>query len=501
MMTVLISQYSRQVVLVALMLCITSPVVAQQTPYVLSERLGTSISAEDRAYFGLFPDRADFVSASVFEGSGSDIAIHITTRNRRVIETLSRAVATELGSYLDNYERYILENDFQSLNWLLIRHLVNPEVPYSEGQRVHVRLHNGLSHEGRLLYADEEHILLTQAPDMLSYADTAYVIAIRPHDIERMGARAEEIPQVRSLLATLFPPIPRAENTPVDPEQNAYEGSLLSKLREDMALEAARIPPEIQHLLRQREQETAITSDVAWSHEPTFASYRASRDRFHIFVPWIPVSLSPNTFGDVVFTGDRGTLQSPVSSKGSFLAPKLHVELEYAHEEKEHIRLGVNFQQHEQVPALPLDEGNSAATFSSEYLSGYALGVFAAFIPNPLHQNTRFKSIAPEYSLRLGVTFARLQTTSRMTIRNRVQQSKDRHTLIGVQTQAGLDLYFNRRFSLAVALQAQVYPIVRRKQQVASGYSTYNSYTYGYAAQRTYTAFQINLLTGLRVHL
>lgn len=501
MMAVLVSPYSRQVVFLALTLCITCPVVAQQTPYVLSERIGTSITAEDRAYFGLFPDRADFVSASVFEGSGSDIALHITTSNRQVVETLSSAVATELENYLDNYERYILENDFQSLNWLLIRHLVNPESPYGEGQPVHIRLHDGASYQGRLLYADEDHILLTQAPDMLLYADTAYVIAIRPHDIERMGSRAEQIPQVRSLLSTLFPPIPHAENTPVNPDQNAYEVSLLSKLREGMALEPTRIPPEIRQLLRQREQETSTPGGVAWSREPTFASYRASRDRFHIFVPWIPVSLSPNTFGDVVFTGDRGTLQSPVSSKGSFLAPKLHVELEYAHEEKEHIRLGVNFQQHEQVPALTLDEGNRDATLSSEYLSGYALGMFAAFIRNPLHQNTRFKSIAPEYSLRLGVTLARLQTTSRFAIFNRTQQLKDTHILIGVQGQAGLDLYFTRRFSLAVALQAQVYPIVRRKQQVASGYRTYNSYTYGYAAQRTYTAFQMNLLTGLRVHL
>lgn len=496
------TRLSHSFALVCLLSTSTLPLVAQEVPYILSKRIGATITLEDQAYFGLFPDVTNFVSAAVYEGARTDIEVHITTRAQPIVETLSAATAAELGKYLDGFERYVLENDFQSLNWLLIRHLVNRTKPYEAGKNLRITLHNGQSHTGRLLYADDNHILLTQAPELLAYPDPTYVSAVRSQEIATIGSQREEVKQVRSFLATLFPPLPRVEKADTPPvEGDEAQGlPLLSTLHEDMALEPPRIPPEIRQLLAQLAQEAPIATESSQRRtEETIAAYTVPHDRFHLFVPWVPVSTSSSSSTTILSTGDQGVLQAPVDRETSFLAPDLYLEAEYAF--SGHLRLGINYQRHEEVPALTFGNGNFAVASASEYLSGSAWGLFVTYILNPIHKNKRFKVVAPELSLRLGGTYAQLETVSSMAIVNNVQVFTDEHTTVGGLAQVGLDLYFTRRFSLAAVFQVRAYPNLELAEQATSRYNQFNSYTYSYAEGRTYTALQTNVLAGFRVHL
>lgn len=492
----------QRALLTCVVLSATSALFAQQTPYILSERLGDTINTEEQAYFGLFPDVPNFVSAAVFEGPGSKIQIRITTKASPVVKSIDRTVAVELAKYLAAFERYALENDYQSLNWLLIRNLVTPVKPYKRGKLVEVILHDGTSLHGQLLYATEQHVLLTQAPDLFSYADSSYILSAALRDVENISFKRQRV-KGKNLLRLLFPPIP--QSTPRAPTEAspAKKGTLiLADLEGKMALEPSRLPPEIRHVLMELELEQNNAS-APLSQPPSKAnsvSYVELLDRFHLFVAGVPLSVHSSSSTTIIFTSEPGVLEPSTSRSASFLSPKLYVEFEYTL--KEHVRIGINFQQHRGIPALTVDEdGAFTEDPIAEYLSGSSVGVFGTFIRNPIHKNTRAKAPLPELSLRLGLVYASLETTGRIAILSTVGESTRPNTTLGALVQVGVDIYLSRRLSLSTMVQARAYPNTRVKQQATSRYSQYTSYSYAYAQERRYTPFQVNLLTGIRVHL
>lgn len=490
-------------VLTSLFLWMPLSLLAQQSPYVLSARLGETISLEERAYFGLFSDVNNFVSATAFEGSGSKIEIRITTKTDPVTRVIERSAAIELAKYLKAFEQYAFSENFQSLNWLLIRHLVSPTRPYKKGKQRLFRLDDGTVRRGVLLYATEDYIILTRAPDIFSYTTPYLLSRIALSDIKSMNTRRERNERLKSFIQAVFPPIPRTEEVTPEPQsEEADENLALAELQQEMALYPLRMPPEIRQWLTNLEERQPLADEPLLSAPKPQATAppRVSRDRFHAFISGIPASQSLTSSTTVFVTGARGTFEAPLNREATFLAPTLYVDMEYAF--VGHLRLGINVQQHKEGPALSSENSRGLSDIMppSEYLSGSSVGAFVTLVLNPIHRNRFFRGVAPEFTVRLGATYAQLETTSSIPLLDNLYTFTDSHTTVGPLGQVGLDLYFSKRFSFAVAFQARSYPNLTVPAQDLSGYDQVNSYLYGYASRKTYTAVQTNVLTGLRVH-
>ncbi|HYE95076.1 MAG TPA: hypothetical protein VD962_02625 [Rubricoccaceae bacterium] len=151
----------------------TSTLLAQADVYPISPRVGAEISAEERAYFGLFPNVDGFEEARFTEaGDSVRMVIRFDPSNRPVQEvawTTSRAQAAALGAYVEAFEG--LSSPLRFPQWQTLRGagpivLAGADVPTPAiaGDRPDVRVLVGSArYEGLVLAASDTLLLLHPA--------------------------------------------------------------------------------------------------------------------------------------------------------------------------------------------------------------------------------------------------------------------------------------------------------------------------------------------------
>ena len=161
--------------------------------YVLSERVGAVLDAEERAYFGLFPRLDGFASAHIYALTDTTIAFAIARRGQPdTTITASREAAEALGRYIDRYERLFGFRDARRLeSWGLVIPFARPDKPFHEGHDLTITTRNDEEITGRLLYIDSAVVVLSQADarlDRLTRTDEAVVLF--PYEIKHVEGKA-----------------------------------------------------------------------------------------------------------------------------------------------------------------------------------------------------------------------------------------------------------------------------------------------------------------------
>lgn len=148
----------------------TSLQAQSQTEYnrLTSERIGLTMSLQQRNYLMLFTDVEGFKDATftVHNDSTVGITIHRTTADTTL--TLQTQAARDLAFYIDNFEPiYVLEEPYKvHYDFSRIRHLLRPMQRYrfySDAEPASARLRNGGFVEGEIITATNDVLIFWTA--------------------------------------------------------------------------------------------------------------------------------------------------------------------------------------------------------------------------------------------------------------------------------------------------------------------------------------------------
>ncbi len=168
-------------------LCLLPGLVRAQspTPYVISERVGPVIDAEERAYFGLFPDVEGFTEARAF-AAGDSVRIEIGSSAGDSVLVLPRATAEALGRFIETFEQH--PSAFQNPNWQVLRPYLRADVPvpYADVGRRDIRIDTrDHRYDGVLLMATDSLVLLQPASGTYDW-DVRDGLVLRSSEVERV---------------------------------------------------------------------------------------------------------------------------------------------------------------------------------------------------------------------------------------------------------------------------------------------------------------------------
>ena len=146
---------------------------------VLADRVGDQIDVYERSYFHLFPRVDDFESARIYRVNDSTYQAIITqTSSTTVNRALTKEEFHEIGNYIARYER--VYNDTPEVEWgYLIKHVQPNSSPFQRGVPVRVTLLDRTEIEGRLVFINEQGLLISED--------------IKPNEPEEMAANVRFI--------------------------------------------------------------------------------------------------------------------------------------------------------------------------------------------------------------------------------------------------------------------------------------------------------------------
>lgn len=161
---------------------------AADQPLVLSGRVGSTIDAESRDYFGLFPHFEGFVTATAFDDGEEIVRIVVRSRDSDRVDTLriSREAANEIGRFIDHFEA--LRERTDQVRWHLMHPHVRPTRTPPRGGRVAVATREGSIVRGYILQAT--HLTLVLASDRSHpdrFIDPSETIVLPAPTIERIS--------------------------------------------------------------------------------------------------------------------------------------------------------------------------------------------------------------------------------------------------------------------------------------------------------------------------
>ena len=396
--------------------------------YVLSDRVGAVIDAEERAYFGFFPSLDGFASADVYAPTDTTVAFVISRQNRLDTSIVaSREAAEALGQYIDLYEQLFGFDDARKLEqWGLVVPFARLDKPFHEGHDLTITTRDGEKISGRLLYIDDEVVVLSQADthlERLTRTDKAVVLL--PYEISHIEGRAP----VSLRLFKGFE-IPWAGN------DSLYAAYTLPKLREESTFR--RVPsPEVRR---------SANRALAQRPTPRPAGVPFNRSSLQRLSNRLRVSLS---YPRVLFTGPetsydvRFTPSSRVIATRKVLPPRPTYALEATYSLTKRWRLGGFFQR----LAEPAQVAVSDFTGDSySRVSGFVLTPLITYTLNPvdrldfLYYNPLLNPRKTEIRFGAGPSYARLAKETTVTWRlNRtsyVERISERQRVFGLTSLA-----------------------------------------------------------------
>lgn len=175
-----------------------------QSSFIVSERIGETVDGEERAYFGLLPDIADFESMTATTGAFDGVRL-IVSRSTEPDTTisLSSEAARALRGYIETFEQH--PTAYLNPNYQLVRALVDPAVPvpYVNVDYPDVVLETAdRTYPGVLLSARDSLILL-QPPHVAFDWRAGRVIVLEKSDIELVRPQAIGRERLRGKLLAL----------------------------------------------------------------------------------------------------------------------------------------------------------------------------------------------------------------------------------------------------------------------------------------------------------
>lgn len=155
-------------------------------PYVLSERLGSTIDAEERAYFGLFPDVEGFTEARTY-AEGDSVRVEIAASPADSVATMPRATAEALGRFVETFEQHPAA--FRNPDWQVLRPYLRADVPVPyAGEAEHITVFaDGGRYVSQLTYTSDSLVLLNDRGHRFDWRTfEGEGIALYPHEVERV---------------------------------------------------------------------------------------------------------------------------------------------------------------------------------------------------------------------------------------------------------------------------------------------------------------------------
>ena len=174
--------------LLALLCCSLAPSAAAQEAYTFTPRLGPAIDAEERAYFGLFPEVDGFAEAHAM-AQGDSIGVTIETSAADSVLTMSRVAAEALGRFVETFEHSTTA--FYNPNWQFVKDYVRADipVPYIERRGSVTAFVNDGYYEGHPVYASDDLLVLDSSPsfDWRAYTPDGTPLQVSDIDAVRIS--------------------------------------------------------------------------------------------------------------------------------------------------------------------------------------------------------------------------------------------------------------------------------------------------------------------------
>ena len=168
-------------------------IVDEAVPYAISERIGEVIDAQERGYFGMFPDVELFVEARTYKNANGEILMDVQRQGTDSLVTsrlvLGTETAGELQKYVENLEPLIRGE--VTVRQGMISHIAT--VPdkdlVREGLPAVVATADGHEWAGELLYVSPEILLLWSGTSYKWGTTDAHIKAIAPSDVKYISVK------------------------------------------------------------------------------------------------------------------------------------------------------------------------------------------------------------------------------------------------------------------------------------------------------------------------
>ena len=136
---------------------------SENSPYVISNRVGEKINQYEKDYFGLFSGIEDFVEASCYASESGSVSFAITRGDQGSFKDTTIIINAEavrqLIDLIENYD-YIIAQEY-TINYEIISGIVLPPPSEDLIQRpVVVHLADGMVYEAQILHAQESSLIL-----------------------------------------------------------------------------------------------------------------------------------------------------------------------------------------------------------------------------------------------------------------------------------------------------------------------------------------------------
>jgi hypothetical protein len=486
-----------RITLVLLLFCLmfVSVASAQDTAYVLSNRVGNTIDQSEREYFGLFPAVKGFDSAKFFELPQGQVRLVISRRTDEGMNDSTRIlnedVVTELRVFIENFEEVI--HGKKQIRWYLLTNLVHVSFFTSkEGVEMAVTTRRGRQYGGILLSATDSLLVLWQSTDPYDWrAADSLVKTARLSEIGQIivkegggfwsgvgygaligggtgvilglasgsdkGGWIQLSAGAKALIAGVGLGIPSAiiggisgaikgteETFDVKGNADAYK-KLLPALKEKAVLSSQ--PPELSTLAG-RPAEEPPEPPVQQAGQPAVAPSEPARTRFHLSVGfgWVTTGANDNivkAFNASGFGGTSGGFFGPITYPIN-VSSKFSWNIGAAYSITDRLRLGLDWEK------LPQQEV-TGKDYELEHANATFVNLYAEFVVAPVDPLliSRF-----EFAIGAGVSYSRLSVSSHISALFGAAYGENpsivevNKTVPGVNLRASLDYYISRHVSL-----------------------------------------------------
>ncbi|MGI9175482.1 MAG: hypothetical protein ACR2GR_09225 [Rhodothermales bacterium] len=432
--------------------------------YVISERVGVVLDAEERTYFGFFPRLEGFESAAIHAPTDTTVAFAIARQGHPDTTVVaSREAAEALRDYVDLYEQiFDFDGAEQIEQWGLVVPFVQPVKPYREGRRLSITTVTGEKMAGRLLYATEDIVVLSQADTRmgrLTRADEAVVPF--PREVQHVRGR--------SPFAGAFS---NALNIPWAGNDSLYANYTLSTLRRSTAFVAGP-SPEIRAAIRRKQNASTPPAEPVPFDQ---ARLRRLTHRLHVSLSYSGLRLAqvPSSylrFPITQHTPDGETRAVP-SAERQVTLPKLLFSLRAGYSLTKHVRLEGQFQRlREAIPYHQVETFNRGVGRDVRaHASGSVVSGLVSYTFNPVSRldflyGRSFWSLRnAEVRIGTGLGYALQSAETELISRDYVphfaprEVYHSRSNALGGAFVLDADFYPARSFSFGLTFNTLVFP-------------------------------------------
>ena len=415
--------------------------------YVVSERVGRVIDAEERVYFGLFTGIDGFVSARPEPPADSTFRIVIERAGQTdTTVSVDPEVAAVLGRYLDEFE--FVHRDAGKVDWRYLIQVARVRPPFDPGMELEITRTDGSVVKGRLMHIDEAGLLVTSAkkvPAMLRNSHDAVWIP---------AGTLREVRDQRSVVMRLIAAVRLLEAG----SQMMYRPHVVPLLERGKMLKDA-LSPE----LRAVRARGAVTPPyhVEESVDQIYQTRMASRVHVTAVIQPMPSAVRVAEYGKPTSTSSDGTMAT-IYFRHPMQFARIAYGMRVDYDLSNRLSVGVEYGRQPTSAGRPVKVG--------EWSSGEALHMLGSFVTGWATvslRRARFHSYAYSVSpnrldmlalsgdVGISVGWLRSQYPEWFAREGVVSQN---YVRVGPSVAVNAESYLTHRLSVVAGLRVSVYP-------------------------------------------